>query len=69
MKQKTLNLELTNDQLADLTNALEDHRDYFKKRADEAMLGMSLDTGYWKSRAEQVQEILGLVMHSARQDH
>ena len=31
MTQKTLNLELSNDQFADLTNALEDHREYFKK--------------------------------------
>ena len=38
MKQKTLNLELSNDQFADLTNALEDHREYFKKRASEALL-------------------------------
>ena len=29
MKQKTLTLELSNDQFADLANALEDHRDYF----------------------------------------
>lgn len=68
MKQKALNLELSNDQFADLTNALEDHRDYFKKRADEALMGFGLDTGYWKSRAEEVQELLGLVLHSARQE-
>lgn len=69
MKQTTVNVELTNDQFADLTNALEDHRDYFKRRADEALLGFGLDTGYWKSRAEDVQELLGLVRHSARQNH
>lgn len=69
MKQKTVHLDLTNDQFADLTNALEDHRDYFKRRADEAILGFGLDTGYWKSRAEEVQELLGLVLHSERQNH
>ncbi|ALG30446.1 hypothetical protein AOZ07_16640 [Glutamicibacter halophytocola] len=69
MNQKTLNLELSNDQFADLANALEDHRDYFKKRADEAMLGFGLDTGYWTSRSQEVQELLDLVLLNARQDH
>ncbi|KUM31045.1 hypothetical protein NMP99_16240 [Glutamicibacter mishrai] len=67
MKQKTLTLELSNDQFADLANALEDHRDYFKKRANEAMFGFGLDTGYWTSRSEDVQELLDLVLHNARQ--
>lgn len=66
MKQKTLNLELTNDQFADLANALEDHRDYFKKRAEEATLGFGLDTGYWQSRAAEVQELLQLVLSTAK---
>ncbi|QDY66705.1 hypothetical protein [Glutamicibacter halophytocola] len=69
MNQKTLNLELSNDQFADLANALEDHRDYFKKRADEAMLGFGLDTGYWTSRSQEVQELLDLILLNARQDH
>ncbi|MGO4295337.1 hypothetical protein [Glutamicibacter sp. MCAF14] len=67
MKQKTLNLELSNDQFADLTNALEDHREYFKKRASEALLGFGLDTGYWQSRAAEVQELLQLLQSAAKQ--
>lgn len=68
MKHRTLNLELSNDQFADLANALEDHRDYFKRRADEAMLGFGLDTGYWQSRATEVQELLRLVLSTTKHD-
>lgn len=69
MKHKTLNLELSRDQLADLTNALEDHRDYFKKCAEEARFGLGLDIAYWQSRAGEVQELLHMVRDSTGQEH
>ncbi len=55
MEVRTLLLELSDDQLADLNDALEDYRDYFKAQAQEASMGFGLDAEYWESRANEIQ--------------
>lgn len=66
MPKQILHLELTKDQVADLMNALEDHRDDFRTKSKEAARGFGLDIAYWNSRAEEVQQLLELVMTSSK---
>ncbi|HJX77084.1 hypothetical protein [Glutamicibacter sp.] len=66
MPKQVLRLSLTKDQIADLLNALEDHRDDFRAKAKEATGGLSLDVAYWRSRVDEVQRLLDLVSTSAQ---
>ncbi|WP_146112546.1 hypothetical protein [Arthrobacter sp. MYb213] len=66
MPKQVLRLSLTKDQIADLLNALEDHRDDFRAKAQEAAGGLGLDVAYWRSRVDEVQRLLDLVSISAQ---
>jgi len=61
VSEKILKLTLTTSQLNDLINALEDHREDFRHKAENAAYGFGLDAGYWNSRAEEIQELLDAV--------
>lgn len=63
--RKEIHLSLTNDQLDDLTSALEAHRDSFKKLAADAKLGFGLDAPYWEGRVADVQDLLDAVRRQA----
>jgi hypothetical protein len=62
MPRRRINLSVSHDEFEDLKNALEDHRDGFKKMADEAINGFGLEPAYWAKRAQEV-EGLRLLMH------
>lgn len=62
MKHHILTLPLNDDQFRDLTNALEDYRDYFLRQAQEASLGFGLDAQYWSGRAEEIEKIRTMVL-------
>lgn len=62
MEVRTLLLELSDDQLADLNDALEDYRDYFKAQAQEASMGFGLDAEYWESRANEIQGLREMLL-------
>ena len=64
MTRKTVTLNLSNDQLADLVNALEDHRDSFKDQAEQAKFGFGLGSDYWQGRVEEIQQLLDMVRQS-----
>ena len=55
MPRKHLDVSLSHDEFEDLNNALEDHRDGFKRMADEAMNGFGLEPAYWDGRAQEVE--------------
>ena len=64
-RRKDIHLSLTNDQLDDLTSALEAHRDGFRKLAADAKLGFGLDASYWDGRVADVQNLLDTVHREA----
>lgn len=55
MPRKRLDVSLSHDEFEDLNNALEDHRDGFKRMAQEAINGFGLEPAYWTGRAEEVE--------------
>lgn len=66
MTDSNLNLELNRSQISDLVNALEDHRDDFKRKAVEAQNGFGLDSAYWESRATDIEATLQIVVDASR---
>ncbi|GGL87494.1 hypothetical protein [Glutamicibacter protophormiae] len=55
MPRKHLNVSVSHDEFEDLNNALEDHRDGFKRMAEDAENGFGLDPAYWAGRAYEVE--------------
>ncbi|HJX79990.1 hypothetical protein [Glutamicibacter sp.] len=66
MPDKNLHLALSNTQISDLLNALEDHHKYFLDQADHATLGFGLDAAYWSTRAQEVNEVRQLILQSVK---
>lgn len=64
-RRKDIHLSPTNDQLDDLTSALEAHRDGLRKLAADAKLGFGLDASYWDGRVADVQNLLDTVHREA----
>ncbi len=68
MPRRHLDVSFSHDEFEDLNNALEDHRDGFKKMAMEAENGFGLEPAYWTGRAEQVEGLRNSVLeHSTEQ--
>ncbi|HJX78145.1 hypothetical protein [Glutamicibacter sp.] len=57
MPRRRINVSVSHDEFEDLNNALEDHRDGFKQRAEEATNGFGLEPGYWSDRAQEVESL------------
>ncbi len=55
MRRKHLDVSVSHDEFEDLNNALEDHRDGFKRMAEEAANGFGLEPEYWEGRAAEVE--------------
>lgn len=67
-RRKDLHLSLTDDQFDDLISALENHRDCFQRLAEEAVNGFGLGAPYWGGRVNEIQELIDMVQHLARDD-
>ncbi|MFJ2145283.1 MULTISPECIES: hypothetical protein [Micrococcaceae] len=55
MPRKHVDVSVSHAEFEDLNNALEDHRDGFKKMAEEATNGFGLEPAYWEGRAQEVE--------------
>ncbi|MFJ2619778.1 hypothetical protein [Glutamicibacter sp. NPDC087344] len=59
---------MSRDQFEDLNNALEDHRDGFKRMAEKATNGFGLEPEYWAGRAKAVDGLRETIYeHSAEE--